>query len=70
MEKDCIMTIFITCTLPRIIRIIRSRRMKLSRHVDRMEEKRNAYRILWESQREGHNKEDLNVGGRIKINGS
>jgi hypothetical protein len=36
----------------RIIRIIKSRRMKWAGHVARMGEKRNAYRLLWESQRE------------------
>jgi hypothetical protein len=37
---------FITCTFLRIIRIIKSRRMRWPGHVARMEEKRNAYRIL------------------------
>jgi hypothetical protein len=31
---------------PNIIRMIKSRRMRWSRHVARMREKRNAYRIL------------------------
>jgi hypothetical protein len=31
---------------PSIIRIIKSRRMRLAGHVARMEEKRNAYRLL------------------------
>jgi hypothetical protein len=31
---------------PRIIRIIKSRRMRWAGHVKRMEEKRNAYRLL------------------------
>jgi hypothetical protein len=31
---------------PSIIRIIKSRRMRWERHVARMEEKRNAYRLL------------------------
>jgi hypothetical protein len=31
---------------PSIIRIIKSRRLKWARHVARMEEKRNAYRLL------------------------
>jgi hypothetical protein len=31
---------------PSIIRMIKSRRMRLAGHVARMEEKRNAYRIL------------------------
>jgi hypothetical protein len=37
---------------PSIIRMIKSRRMRGAGHVARMGEKRNAYRILWESQKE------------------
>jgi hypothetical protein len=37
---------------PSIIRIIKSRRMRWAGLVARMGEKRNAYRLLWESQRE------------------
>jgi hypothetical protein len=37
---------------PSIIRIIKSTRMRWAGHVSRMEEKRKAYRLLWESQRE------------------
>jgi hypothetical protein len=37
---------------PCIIRIIKSRRMRWAGHVARMGEKRNAYRLLWEIQRE------------------
>jgi hypothetical protein len=33
-------------TSPSIIRMIKSRRMRWTRHVARMEEERNAYRIL------------------------
>jgi hypothetical protein len=36
---------------PSIIRMIKSRRMRWAGHVERMEAKRNAYRILVESQR-------------------
>jgi hypothetical protein len=39
-------------SLPNIIRIIKSRRMRCSGHVARMGEKRDAYRLLRESQRE------------------
>jgi hypothetical protein len=38
---------------PSIIRMIKARRMRLAGHVARMGEKRNAYRLLVESQREG-----------------
>jgi hypothetical protein len=41
------------------MRIIKSRRMRWAGHVARMGEKRNAYRILWESQKE----KDQDVGG-------
>jgi hypothetical protein len=37
---------------PSIIRIIKSRRMRWEGHVARMGKKRNAYRLLLESQRE------------------
>jgi hypothetical protein len=37
---------------PSIIRIIKSRRMIWARNVVRMVEKRKAYKLLWESQRE------------------
>jgi hypothetical protein len=40
---------------PSIIRIIKARRIRWAEHVARMEEKRNAYRLLVGSQREvGH----------------
>jgi hypothetical protein len=39
-------------SLPSIIRIIKSRRMRLAGHVARMGEKSNAYRLLVGSQRE------------------
>jgi hypothetical protein len=34
------------CSLPNIIRMIKSRRMRWAGHVARMGDKRNAYRIL------------------------
>jgi hypothetical protein len=37
------------CSSPSIIRMIKSRRMRWAGHVERMREKRNAYR--WERQR-------------------
>jgi hypothetical protein len=37
---------------PSIIRMIKSRRLRRAGHVARIGEKRNAYRILWEIQKE------------------
>jgi hypothetical protein len=37
---------------PNIIRMIKSRGMTWTRHVARTEEKGNAYRMWWESQKE------------------
>jgi hypothetical protein len=36
-----------------IIRIMKSRTIRWAGHVARIEEKRDAYRLLWESKREG-----------------
>jgi hypothetical protein len=49
---------------PSIIRMIKSRTMRLAGHVPRMEN-RNAYRIWWESQKERDHWEDQDVGGWI-----
>jgi hypothetical protein len=44
----------------------KSRRMRWEGHVARMDaEKKNAYRILWESLKETYHQEDLDVGGGI-----
>jgi hypothetical protein len=48
-----------------IIIMIKSRRMKWTRHVERVGEKRNAYRILVGSQNERDYYEDVDVSGRI-----
>jgi hypothetical protein len=37
---------FMICTLIRIIRIMKARRMRWAGHETRMREKRNAYRLL------------------------
>jgi hypothetical protein len=37
---------------PSKIRITKSRRIRMAGHVTRMGEKKNEYRLLWESQRE------------------
>jgi hypothetical protein len=39
-------------SLSSIIRMIMSRRMRWAGHIARMGAKRNAYRVLWESQKE------------------
>jgi hypothetical protein len=46
---------------PSIIRMMKSR-IRLVGHVARMGEKRNAYRILWESQKVRDHWEDLDSG--------
>jgi hypothetical protein len=48
-----------------MIRMIKSRRIRWARNVARMEEKRNAYRVLVESQKERHRWEELVVVGWI-----
>jgi hypothetical protein len=46
-----------------ITRMIKSRRMLWAGHVARIVEKNNAYRILWERQKERDHWEDQDVGG-------
>jgi hypothetical protein len=48
---------------PNIIRMINSRRMRWAGHVARMEETRNAYRILVGKPEKRDHKEDQDVGG-------
>jgi hypothetical protein len=52
-------------SLPNIIRIIKSKRMRWAAHVARMEEKRNAYRLLMGCQKERDHSEAQDVGGWI-----
>jgi hypothetical protein len=52
-------------SLPNIIRIIKSRRLRWAGHVAGIGEKRNAYR--WESQREGDDWGDQDAGGWIMV---
>jgi hypothetical protein len=52
---------------PNIIRVIKSRRMRLAGHVPRMGEKRGAYRILVGDLREGDHLRDPGVDGRIVL---
>jgi hypothetical protein len=49
---------------PSIIRVIKSRAMRWVEHVAQMGEKRNAYRILWVSQKETSGKAETWVGGQ------
>jgi hypothetical protein len=58
--KD-IMLIHNLYSSPSIIRMIKSRRMRLAGHVARMREKRNTYR--WESRKEGDHWEDEDEDG-------
>jgi hypothetical protein len=50
---------------PSIIRMMKSRRISRAEHVARIREKRNTYKLLWESQRERDHQEDQDVGGWI-----
>jgi hypothetical protein len=52
---------------PSIIRMIKSRGMRWAEHVARMQEKRNAYRILVEKPEGKIPLEDQDVGGRIML---
>jgi hypothetical protein len=45
--------------------MIKSRRMRGAGDIARMGERRIAYRIWWESQKERDHWEDLDVGGKI-----
>jgi hypothetical protein len=48
---------------PSISRMIKSRRMRWVGHVARIREKRNACRILWETQKEREHYEEQDIGG-------
>jgi hypothetical protein len=52
---------------PRIIRIIKSRRMRWAWYIARMVARRKAYRVFVGIQKERDHQEDLNVGGRITL---
>jgi hypothetical protein len=52
---------------PATIRRIKSRRMRWERHVSRMGEKRNAYRLFVGNQREGGHWKDQDIGGWIML---
>jgi hypothetical protein len=53
------------CSSPSIIRIIKSRRMMWSRHVDRRGKRKMRKGYWWESQRKRDRYEDQDVGGWI-----
>jgi hypothetical protein len=53
--ENCIMSYFITCTLLKVIKMIKSRRMKWAGHVG----------FCWESQKERGHWEDQDVSGWI-----
>jgi hypothetical protein len=50
---------------PDIFRQIKSRRMRLARHVARMGEGRNVYRVLGKTPKEKEHLEDQGVDGRM-----
>jgi hypothetical protein len=50
---------------PSIIRMIKSRRMRLAGHVARMARRKMRMGFWWESLKERDHQEDLGVGGRI-----
>jgi len=52
-------------SLPNIVRVIKSRRMRWAGHVARMGERRGVYRVLWGNMRERDNLGDPGVDGRI-----
>jgi hypothetical protein len=53
-----------------VFNLIKWRRMRWAGHVARMGEKRNAYGLLWESQRERDQQEDQVLGGWIILGDS
>jgi hypothetical protein len=50
---------------PDIIKQIKSRRMRWARHMARMGEGRNVYRVCWESPKEKDDFEDQGIDGRM-----
>jgi hypothetical protein len=56
------------CAAPNIIRVIRSRGMNLTRHVARVGEIRNAYKIFVRKRRD--HSEHLGVVGKIILEGT
>jgi hypothetical protein len=52
-------------TSPNVIRVIKSRRVRLAGHVACMGEMRNAYRIFISKPEGSDHSEDLSIDGRI-----
>jgi len=57
--------VHITCTLPNIISVSKSRSMRWAGNVARMGQMRNAYKIFVEILKSTDHAEDLGVDGRI-----
>ena len=53
------------CCPPNIIRMIKSRRMRWTRHVAQMGDMSGAYRVLEGDLRDRNHLEDLGIDGRI-----
>jgi hypothetical protein len=53
------------CSSADIIRQVKSRRMRWAGHVERMEEERKVYKVLWKSPKERDHFEDQGVGGKM-----
>jgi hypothetical protein len=52
-------------SLPNIVQVVKSRRMRWVVHVARVGEERGVHRVLWGSQRERDHWGDPDVGGSI-----
>jgi hypothetical protein len=57
-------------SLPNTIKMMKSRKMRLTEHVANMREKRNAYRVLLENLKERDHSEYLGLHWRIILSGS
>ena len=54
-------------SLPNIVRVVKSRRMRWAGHVTRMGEDRGMHSVLWGSLRERGHWEDQDVDGKITL---
>jgi hypothetical protein len=64
--EDCIMWSFIMYTLNQIL-LWRTRDLRRAKHVARMEDMRNSYKIWLENLKRRDHSEDLGVDGRTKL---